>query len=823
MLQWIQELRITLRQLRKSPGFAITVMLTLALGITSATVIFSVVDAVVLKPLPFPDSGRLVSLSTLENINRTGSSHGQGLVRNETSYLNFFDWRAQNKSFSAMASYSDGGAILGASADSPARHLNCLTVSSDFFSTLGVQPEIGRAFIRAEELPGAHVVILSHDLWRNSFAADPAILGKSIVLSDVQYTVIGVMPAGFGFPISNRAFDIWTSIARDAEGPDSPVLQRGWNALNIVARLRPGVTVQQAKADMDAIQLGLATRYADEDANETAVAVTPQLDDIVSDVQTPLRILFAAVLCLLLIVCANVAGLMLTRASRRRGELAIRSALGASRAQILRQLLFESVLLSVGGGALGILSTAILLKALPALLPANLPRVQHIALDGEVLAFAVALSLLTGLLFGVLPAWRASRLDPAAALAENGRGATASRHQFRLQSVLVVAQTAIGLVLLVGAGLLIHSFTRTLQIDPGFDPNQMLTFRLGVSPKRYTNERKTALLRAILPALSALPGVKSATAAFPMPLTEGDISITFSIAGQPNPPGGEPSARVSLTEPKYFETLRIPLRQGRFFLPAEQDAQGQPVVIVNEAFARAFFPGQNAIGQHIRSGLGIGDPPPMREIVGVVANVKRESLTELDQPEYYIPFEQAPIGANPVFGLRVATDPNAYANTIRAAIAKIDPDLPAYRLQSMNDELARITAQQRFETLLLSAFASVALLLAGLGLYAVLSYMVAQRTSELGVRLALGAPRSSILQLLLFRGLRLAAIGLTVGLISAAFLTRFVARLLYGVQPIDPLAFASMTATLLIVSTLASLIPAWRAARLDPNQTLRNQ
>jgi len=819
----LREIRFALRQLSKSPGFACTVLLTLALGVSATTVIFSLVHAVVLQPLPFPESDRLVSLDTLENINRGDSSHGKGLVPNETSYPNFFDWRTLNKSFSSMASYNDGGLVLGATSDGPARHLNSLGVSSDFFTTLGTQPELGRAFTRAEELPGAHVVILSHDLWRNNFASDPQILGKTVVLSDVRYTVTGVMPAGFAFPISHRSFDLWTSVGRDADGPDSSVQQRGWNQLSIVARLRPGVSLEQAKAEMDSIQKGLSIRYADDDARETAVSVTPLLEDIVSDVKTPLRILFAAVSCLLLIVCANVAGLMLTRTSRRRGELAIRSALGATRSQLLRQLLAESILISLGGGALGVLATSAILRLLPAILPANLPRVQHIALSGPVLAFAVAVSILTGVLFGILPAWRASRQDPAVVLAENGRGATTSRRQFRLQSILVVAQTAISMVLLVGAGLLIHSFTRTLQVDPGFDPHQMLTFRLAVSPKRYDQQGRVALLQQLIPTLNALPGVQSTTAGFPLPLTEGDINISFSIAGHPNPPGGDPSARVSLIEPSYFKTLRISLLKGRFFEPAEHRAEAPPVVIVNEAFARHFFPGQNAVGQHIRSGLGIGDPPPTREIVGVVANVKRNSLTESDKPEYYIPFEQAPIGANPVFGLRVTGDANSYANSIRAAIAKIDPELPAYRLQSYQDDLARITAQQRFQSLLLTAFAAIALLLAALGLYAVLSYMVTQRTGEFGLRIALGAPRTHVLQLMLSRGLTLASTGLAVGLAASTLLTRFVAGLLYAVKPLDAATFASMASVLLLVATVACLIPAWQAAMLDPNETLRNQ
>ena len=820
MYRFMHELRFAIRQLRRTPGFAITVLLTLALGIAATTVIFSLVDAVLLEPLPLPNPGQLVALSTLE---RSSGSTGASTIPHDTSYPNFFDWRSQSKSFSSMASWNEGGMVLGSSGNSPARHLNSVQVSSGFFETLGVQPELGRGFTRAEELPGVHVVVLSHNLWQTEFAGDRNILGKTIALSDVNYTVIGVMPAGFTFPISNRDTAFWVSMARDAEGQNSSAQQRGWNQLSIIARLRPGVTLQQAKAEMDSIQSGLAARYADEDANETAVEVIPELQDIVSDVQTPLRILFAAVACLLLIVCANVAGMMLTRTSQRRSELAIRSALGASRSQLLRQLLFESTLLSLAGGALGIAISSALLKAIPILLPQNLPRIHQISLNGEVFFFALALSVVTGLVFGSLPALRASKQDPAKALGDNARGGLGGRRHYRLQSTLVVSQTALSLILLVAAGLLIHSFDRMLRADPGFSPEQMLTFRLAVSPKRYAAEEKVRLLRQLIPTLTAIPGVQSATAAYPLPLTEGDIHISFSIAGRPTPPGNAPSARVSLIEPGYFQTLHIPLKQGRIFLTSEHDEKAPPVVMINEAFVRKFFPGQNPVGQHIRSGLGAGDPPPMREIVGVVGDVKRVSLTEPPTPEYYIPLEQAPIEANPVFALRVVGDPDSYANAIRSTVARVDKELPAYRLQSYKDDLGRLTAQQRFQTLLLSAFAAIALLLAGLGLYAILSYMVTQRTTELGLRIALGAPRGNVLQLMLFRGLKLTALGLVAGLASAALLTRVVAGLLYQVKPLDGMTFAAMTLVLLFVSCLASLIPAWRAAMLDPNETLRSQ
>jgi len=780
------------------------------------------VDAVLLRPLALPEPDRLISLDTLERVDRADSSHGAkgAMARNDTSFPNFFDWRSENKSFASMAAYNTGGLVLGADANGPARRLNAAEVSADFFKTVGVMPAMGRDFTRADELAGSRTVVLSHAVWKNDFHGDTQVVGRAVVLSDQSYTVIGVAPAGFSFPVSNLETAFWISDGKEAEGKNSPMMQRGYNQLSVIGRLRAGVTVAQAKAEMDAIQQGLAQRYADDDAKETAVSVIPQLDDLVADVRTPLRILFAAVACLLLIVSANVAGLMLTRASQRRSELAIRAALGATRAQLVRQMLTESVLLSAAGGALALALSTLALKALPGVLPASLPRVQTIAMNPQVLGFAIALAVATGLLFGVLPAWRASRQDPSQALGEANRSGLASRRHYHLQSVLVVAQTALGLVLLVGAGLLIRSFDRTMRVDPGFVPQQMLTFRISIPSKRYSEEQQGQFFHELLGRLEALPGVKSASAAFPLPLTQGDINIGFTIAGKPTKPEDEPSARVSLIEARYFETLKIPLREGRFFLASEQSAAGRPVVIVNEAFARRFFPGEDAVGKRITSGLGIGDTPPEREIVGVVGDVKRTSLTEEDKPEYYIPFEQAPV-ATPAVALRVSGDPDHYLKIVREEVARQDSNLPTYRMQSYADDLARLTAQQRFQTLLLTGFALIALLLAGLGLYAVLSYMLAQRTPELGLRIALGAPRMHVLRLMLARGVMLAGAGLVAGVIAAAGLTRFISGLLYGVKALDGATFALMTAVLFAVATLASLLPAWRASRLDPNRTLR--
>jgi predicted permease len=811
----IQDLRYGVRQLRRSPGFAMTVLLTVALGVAATTVVFSLVNAVLLRPLPFPAPDKLISLDTL---GRPGGTTGPATASMDTSYPNFFDWRSENKSFASMASYTTGGMVLGADSNNQARRVAAVSVSSDFFETLGVSPELGRGFKREEELSGSRAVVLSHETWKTAFNGDKNAVGKTIVLSDEVYTVVGVMPKGFYFPMNQADTAFWITMARDAEGKNPSTTQRGYNQLSVIGRLRPGVTLEQARAEMNTIQQGIATRYADDDKNEFAVSVVPELQDIVLDVQTPLRILFCAVACLLLIVCVNVAGLLLSRMSMRRGEFAIRAALGGSRSQILRQLLVESMMLSLCGGVLGAVAAYGLLHVSSRLLPAELPRVSGISMDARVLCFAMLISLLTGILFGVPPAWRASKQDPASALGENGRGTAGGRRQYRLQSTLVIAETAIGLVLLVGAGLLIRSFDRILKVDPGFSPQQMLTFRLSVPGKRYTTERRTALVHQVLEKMRATPGVQAATAAFPLPLTEGDIHITFSIAGRPVTPGDEPSARVSVIEPGFFEALKIPLKQGRFFLSTEHDEKGPPVIIVNEAFAQKYFPGEEALGKRMQSDLS----ESMREIVGVVGNVKRRDITEPAMPEYYLPYEQVPI-AMPSIAMRVTGDPMSYANAIRAGITEIDSAVPIYRMNRYSDDLQRTSAQQRFQTMLLTGFAAIALLLAAIGLYGVLSYMVSQRTMELGLRIALGAQRSTVLKLIMVRGLGLAVIGLCIGVAVAAVLSRFISGVLYEVKPLDVLTFGGTAVVLLAVSCVASLIPAYRASRLDPNESLRAQ
>ena len=769
------DLRYAFRQLRKAPGFALMAILTLALGIGAATTIFSLVDTVLLRPLPFAQPERIVALNTLTRPRDTGAAtKGAATLPADTSYPNFFDWRERAKSFDALASWQGNSFTLGA-ANTPARRIDGLVISADFFRVLGVRPALGRTFTRAEEQAGNRSVILSHGLWESAFQLKPDVLGKTIRLSDETYTIVGVLPAGFHFPNAPDA-SAWITPTLTQEGKNPSGKQRGWNQISgVLGRLAPGVTVAQARAEMQTIQAALAVQYPDDNGTETAVSLVPALEDLTGDIEKPLRILFSAVCFLLLIACANVAGLLLTRTAARRPELALRTALGATRLQITRQMLIESLTLSIAGGLLGFALAAAALRVAPQVLPTDLPRLEELALNPRVFFFAFAASVVTGLLFGVLPAWRSSRLDPALALRDQTRATTSGRSHHALHSALVIGETALGLMLLVGAGLLIRSFNRLLAVDPGFNPQHLLTLRIGLPPKRFQDDRLTQISQQLQARFAAVPGVEQSTYGFPMPLSSGDMTITFLIDGRPTAQADEPVARASVIAANFFSSLQMPLRRGRFFTPAEDHAKTPPVIIVNQAFADRFFPGEDALGKRIASDLSSGDTPgkpDWREIVGIVGNVTRSSLTEATQPEYYIPFAQAPVGP-PVFALRVAGDPERYVQTVRALVAQQDPSLPVYGVRT--NVLTRTTAQQKFQTALLSGFALMALLLAAIGLYAVLSYMVAQRTAELGLRLALGAQRADVLSLVLKRGLSLSVAGLVLGLAASVLLTRYLA------------------------------------------------
>ncbi len=808
-------MRFTIRQLRKSPGFAAATILTLALGIGATTAIFSLVNAVLLRPLPFPHPEQLMW------VQQANTAPGGPTSTNESlSYPDFFDWRAQSHTVSGMACYHhDRVTLTGTGAP---QQVESQVVSAEFFRVVGAKPVMGRDLIPSDEKPGARVAVLSYALWQSSFSGARDIVGRTISLDGKSHVVTGVMPPGFVFPIRNPPTGLWTSLADDAEGEHAQTTQRGYNDLDVVARLKPGVTVAQARAELSLIASQIAVQYPDTNQANSAAIVEPMLEHLAGSYRPALRLLFGAVILVLLIACANVAGLLLARATRRRGEMALRSALGAGRGKILRQVLYESVFLSLCGGLLGMLFSSWALDALLRFMPSDLPRASQISVDGAVLGFVTIVSLVSGVLFGVLPAWRMSRLDPVLALRAGGRSMTAGRGQHRLHNMLVVAETAVGLILLVGSGLLIRSFMHVQQADAGFDTGHLLTAWLTVPQARYTQARRVDFYNRLLDNLSALPGVQSAAAAYPLPLVGGNISISLQIEGHPTAPGDAPSEQLSVVTPAYFRTLRIPVLAGRVFTAAD-DSNSKPVIIVSEKFARKYFPGQDPIGKHVLPDISDGArPASMREVVGVVGNVKRRSLTADLEAIYYLPFAQAVI-TSPMVAIRTAGDPAALAGALRAALAKEDQDIPLYSVQTMEDAASKTAAQPRFRTLLLACFAGMALLLSAVGMYAVLSYMVAQRTSEIGVRMALGAQPGDVLRIVVRQGLTLALTGIAIGLVAAAFLTRLMSGLLYGVEPFDPVTFGTVAGILLLVSVAASSVPAWRAAKLDPVDTLRSQ
>jgi predicted permease len=806
--------RYALRRLQKNPGFTLTAVLTLAIGIGAATAIFSLVDAVLLRPLPFPQPDRLLWLSQQDH-------SLPGTASESLSYPDYFDWRAHNHSFRALASFTGGGVTFLQNGES--QRLDAQMVSSNFFQALDVAPIVGRDFRQEDEKPGNRAVMLSYGLWQSAFASSRQIGGSTITLDDKTYTVAGVMPKGFRFPAGGEGAALWLSLADAASGNDPATNQRGNDQLEVIGRLNPGVTLQQAKADLDVIAAGIAHQYPDTDKWYTTVLAQPLLDHMVGNTRPALRLLFAAVILVMLLACANVAGLLMARGSERTAELALRSAIGARRSELIRLLLAEPVILSLCGGIAGVLLASLLLKALIHLAPLDIPRLDQVSLSVPVLWFALAISALTGLFFGLLPAWQTSKAAPSQALREATRSLSSGRRQNRIHSGLVISQTTIGLVLLAGSGLLIRSFLQVLHIDPGFDPKNVFTARVRVPFDRYSHDQHFQLYERLLPKLAAIPGVQSASAGWPLPLSDNHATISFAIDGRPVAPGDRPSESISVVLPGYFETLRIPLFSGRTF--TERDGlNGSPVAIINQAFARKYFPGQAAIGKRFQPGLGDDSKfdHSFREIVGVVGDVKGQGLTTGTEPQYYLPLAQALI-TNTYLTIRTSGDPAAIEPAVRLAMSEISKDMPLYQVQSLAGYVSQSEAAPRFQTVLLTCFAAVALLLSAIGLYGLLAYTVAERSFEIALRMAVGAQRADVLRMILGRGLKLAGIGIIAGFAASASLSRLLTHMLYRIEPLDPVTFTLVGLTLVAVSALASLAPALRASRTDAMKTLHDQ
>ena len=808
-----QDLRYALRGLLRSAGFTLTVVLIIAIGIGATTAIFSFVDAVLLQPLPFPEPDRLVWISQQDH-------SLPGIAPESLSYPDYFDWRAENHTLEGLASYKWGTATMEIQGES--QRLEVQTVSANFFDVLRVTPMLGRDFGSEDEKPGNRAVMLSYAFWQQEFGSAKDIAGKSIRVDGHSFTVAGVMPREFSFPLEGSPPALWKSLAEDAEGKNPTTQQRGFDVLGVIGRLRHGVTVEQAKADLSVIAGNLARQYPDNNKQYSSALVEPELAHITGDTRPVLRLLFGAVSLVLLLVCANVAGLLLARGSRRGAEFALRTAIGASRAAIIRQLLVESMVLSFCGGVAGIALAYGLVHAMIHLMPVEIPRSSGADIDAHALLFVLVVSLLTGVLFGAFPAWRLSRSAPASALREGSRSLAGGKAQHRLHNGLVVAQTAIGMVLLIGAGLLMRSFLHILNVDPGFDPRHVLTSRAGVPFNRGNHDQPYRFYQQLLERISAIPGVQSASAGWPLPMSNNGATISFNIQGRPVAKGDEPSESAGVVMPGYFETMRIPLLAGRTF--GEQDGlKGAPTIVINQTFARKYFPNQNPLGQHMQP--GVGDDVfnrPMREVVGVVGDIKGKGLTAQAGPQYYLPYAQAII-TNPYLVVRTNGDDASIQTAIRSAVRELDKSIPVYQVSKLEDYLSKSAAQPRFQTFLLTCFAGISLILAAIGLYGLLSYMVVQRTHEIGLRIALGAQRLEVLAMIVRRGLLLALLGVGLGIAASVALTRLILGLLFQVRPTDPLTFLVTATLLLVVSIAASCAPAYRAARLDPMKTLREQ
>jgi putative ABC transport system permease protein len=802
---FLQDLRYGVRMLLKHPSFTVIAVLALALGIGANSAIFSVVNTVLLRPLPFAEPERLVRLGE--------GTRGERPERGVFSFPDYKDVQAQAQTLEAVAGYLGSGGVLATTDGAEPERVRGADVAADYFAVLGVQPELGRVFTRAEDQPNATVIVISHSLWQRRFGANPQIIGQQLKLGSSSLTVIGVMPAGFEFPFRAQHQDFWEPL-NDRPTPERE--QRDARTLNVIARLKPGVTVEQARAELETISRRLEQQYPAANTS-TAIAPVSLHDDLTGDVRPALFILLGAVGLVLLIACANVANLLLARATARQKEIAIRTALGASRLRIVRQLLIESLLLALTGGGLGLLLAMWGVDLLVAASPADIPRVQQVGLDARVLAFTMALSALTGIIFGLVPALHASKPDLNDALKEGSRGSTESLRRNRVRSFLVVAEVALSLMLLIGAGLLLKSFMRLLQTDAGFDAGHVLTLDIPLSRQRYDTPAKQAdFFRRLIERTQTLPGVETAGVVNILPLSELDESISFQIAGRPPaPPGAVPEGNYTIVSAGYFEALKLRLRAGRLF-NAQDNAQAPPVALVSEALVRRYFTGENPVGQRLQ--LDGEDKP--REIVGVVGDVRRAALETEAQPEYYLPYEQA---AERRMNLVVRTsgDPAALTATVRGAVKELDKDQLIWQTRTLDELRSASVASRRFNMMLLGLFAVVALLLAVLGIYGVMAYSVTRRTHEIGIRIALGAQARDVLKLIIGQGMTLAVIGVALGLLGALAVTRTMASLLYGVSATDPAIFAGLALLLAFVALVACYVPARRATKVDPMVALR--
>ncbi|HZS60355.1 MAG TPA: ABC transporter permease [Gemmatimonadaceae bacterium] len=802
----VRELRHAARRLARTPSFTLISLTTLSLAIGATTAVFSLVNGVLLQPLDFARPDRLVYLHDFSSTDENRAISPRDLL----------DYRTQTHSFTDVVAIEGDLSLSLVRPSAPALRLSAARVGATFFSILGVKAQLGRTFVAGEDVGNApKVVVLSDGAWKHYFAGDSGVVGRPITLNDAVYTVIGVAPHFLTYPGNPELWypAVWSNARLSDAGRDV-------HSVYGIARLRDGVTLSAANRDLALVAHRIASDFPKADAGVGATAV-PLRTHILGDTERSLWAMFGAVAFVLLIACANVANLLLVRATSRASEVALRTALGADRIQLVRQFLTESALLAFTSAALGTVMATLAVHAAVTSTVMGVPRLQDVTIDVRVLGFAVVLAVGSGLAFGVVPAVSASGWDVGRLLRSGTRGATPGRAGTR--SVLVLAELALGTVLLVGAGLLIRSFERLTHVDPGFRPDHLVVFDADLSSKKYNDDATVnAFTDEVVGQLSAIPGVRNVAVAAnrpfdPEPLFAG--STDFAIDGAPTPaPGTAPESRVLPVSPSFFQTMGLTLERGRGFTESDNRPDAAPVLVITEALARRYFPGQDPIGKRLTFNFGAH---PRGEIVGIVRDVRFDSVTTTPEPATFFPFHHVPVGAT--FLVRTAVDPASLVNDVRRVVAAADPSVPAYEIGTMNDAMGASLARWRFYTALLTGFAAVALLLATLGVYGTISYAVSQETRDFGIRIALGARSRDVRQLVISRGVSLIVPGLAVGILGALFLTRLISGLLFGVEPLDPLTFTCVCLAFAVVGGIASWIPARRAARVDPIIAMRSE
>jgi predicted permease len=812
MESFLQDCRYALRMLARSPGFTLIAVLALALGIGANSAIFSMVNAVILKPLPYEKPEQLVQLwMRFTNI---GIPNDQNWV----SAPEFVDLR-QNQSLSHLAAISSDSFNINISG-TPER-IDSAVVSTSFFPLLGVQAQLGRVFLPEEGQPGRqHVVLLSDGLWRRRFGGDPAISGRKLVMNGQSYLIVGVLPHDFQLPLEA---EVWTPLVFSADdlGPNN----RGSHSYQVIARIKPGLSLEQARADLDVVSQRIIDQHPEYPYRQFnfRVLTIPLLEQQIGDIKTALWVLMSAVGLVLLIACANVANLLLVRASSREREIAVRQALGVSRWRLIRQLLTESAVLGLLSGVIGLLLGYWALHLLATLSATSFPRVVEAHMDFRVLAFTLLVSLATGILFGLAPAF-SSRHVTHDALKEGGRGGTAGASSQRLRGLLVVAEVALSLTLLVGAGLLIRSFLRLQEVDTGFRSEGVLTMRISLPEEKYAKIEQTRVFyRELLDRVRRLPGVDAAGGASGLPLSGTGWSGTTTVDSRAvQPKDASPEADQRPVFPGYFEALGIPLVRGRYFEQRDNE-KGAPVAIIDETMAKTYWPNEDAIGKHIKEGE-LKSTRPWRTIVGVVRHVRYRTLESPSRVEFYWPYDQTSFALDSMsLAIHTSSDPRSLAGVVERQVQGLDPDQPVYRIRTMSELMSESMGRRRLSMFLLAIFAGVALALAAVGIYGIMSYSVAQRAHEVGIRMALGARSSDVLRMVLGQSLGLTVAGIVAGLLGSLALTNFLSSLLFDVKATDATTFLLVAVILAVVALVASLVPAYRATTVDPVDALRQE